>query len=542
MQKSPLHILIVGLSVPQHAALISDCKRVDNTVRINEQPLSASEFKSVLLKSSVDTIFIKRKPEASLDSLYPVLKKNNPDCIVVELIEPPVSLLQADELIDLQSCKIIFDRSHAEFYLALQFVMQYTRLKIDFRRCKSLLFLSERRASRLVNSSSVAIAYLHQGKILHANIPFLVMFKADSVKEFKRFPLLKLIDDEEHKIFASYLSEVRQSPEYKTELTLTLKRVTGAPFYAKVYVSPVVIRDQRCYQMWVEELPQDSKPEMIPVAKSLNVWDMPMEQSDTIQVNPFDRVLSKSGDQKYKETNVDVMLDALQHDELVQLRQKELYVSGQGALNYVLLDLDVMPDEFKKINTLLGKMPEVSSNPKIYGQFWDQLLYRMVCDELLHESSNERVYLVNLSVGMITDTESVMWLFKMLQLLKSKSIQLMLLVDAQISMNRIPQTQKVIDVLRRSGCKIALNNFSVDTTPLFLYRRIQPEVVFLDSEWLDVLKEKPDGNMFLSRFVQQIEGRGVSVFIPHAIQKSQNRLLVLSGASFGQEKTAQDCA
>lgn len=542
MQKPSLQILIVGLPIPQHTALVSDCKRLDNTVRLNEKPLNASEFKAELLSNSVDAIFIKRKPSASFDNLYPALKKNNPDCIVIELIDPPVSASHVDELIDLQSCRIIFDRSQAEFYLALQFVMQYTRLKIDFRRCKSLLFLSEQRSSRLVNSSSIAIAYLYKGKILHANIPFLVMFKADSVKEFKRFPLLKLIDNDEHRIFASYLSEVRQSPHYNTEITLTLKRVTGAPFYAKVNVSPIVIRDQRCYQMWVEELPQESKPEVIPVAKSLNVWDMPTDNVETIQVNPFDRVLDKSGDKKHIETNIDVMLDELQHDELVKLRQKELYVPGLGALNHVLLDLDVMPDEFKKINALLRKMPEVVSSPQVYGQFWDKLLFRMVCDELLHDSSRDRSYIVNLSSGLISDAESVLWLYKMLGLLKSKSIQLTLLVDAQISMTRIPQTQKVVDILRSCGCKIALNNFSVDTTPLFLYRRIQPEVVFLDSEWLDVLKGKPDGNMFLSRFVQQIEGRGVSVFIPHAIQKCKNRLLVLSGASFGQEKTAQGSA
>ena len=542
MLKSSLHILIVGLSEPQHAALVSDCKRVDNTMQLNQKTLRPSGFKSVLQRWPIDAIFIKRKPDSSLDSLYPALKKNNPDCIVVELIEPLLRSNSVDEIIDLQSCRIIFDRKHAEFYLALQFVVQYTRLKIDFRRCKSLLFLSEQRSSRLVNSSSIAIAYLFQGKILHANIPFLVMFQADSVAELKRFPLLKIIDKDEQRIFASYLTEVRKAPHLHTDLTLTLKRVSGAPFYAKVNISPVVIRDQRCYQMWVEELPQESKPDVIPVAKSLNVWDMPIENTETIQVNPFDRVLDTSGEKARKETSIDVMLDELQHDELVKLRHKELYVSGEGGLNHVLIDLDVIPDEFKKINTLLTKMPEVASNPLVYSHFWDQLLFRMVGDELLHDNNPDRTYMVALSAGVISDAQIVLWLFKILKLLRSNDIQLMLLVDAQIPMNRIPQTQKVIELLRGGGCEVALNNFSVETTPLFLYRRVRPEAVFLDSQWLDVLKGKADGNMFLSRFVQQIEGRGVSVFIPHAIQKSQNRLLVLSGTSFGQEKTTKDCA
>lgn len=541
MHKSSLHILILGLTGQEHTSLISDVERLDHAVFLNREPIKGSGLKAVVQGKAIDAVFIKTKSGAIPSALSSALKKNNPDCIVVELVQSPIDLSDSGSVGALQKCRVIFDRGRSEFHLAIQFVLQYTRLKIDFRRCKSLLYLSETRASRLVNSSSLAIAYLYQGKILHANIPFLVLFKADSIEEIQRFSLLKLIDPDEREVFANYLAEVRQAPHLNAELSLSLKRITGIPFYGKVNISPTVVRGRQCYQMWVQELSQDSKPEVIPVAKSMNVWDMPEQSEEAIQVNPFDPVISPPKKSR-QETRVDVLLDALQHDEVVKLRFRELYISGKGALNHVLVDLDVLPDEFKKVNALLAKMPEMTPSPTVYGHFWDRLLLRMLGDELFHEGNSGRVYLLTLSSSMISDVESVMYLYKMLKHLQSKRIQLMLLVDAQIPMDRIPKIQKTIQLLRSSGCKIALNNFSVDTTPLFLYRRIQPEAVLLDSGWLDVLKEKKDGHAFLIKFVQQIEGRGVSVIIPHAIQKSNDRLLILSGASFGQEKPTQDCA
>lgn len=541
MHKPSLHILIIGLSEPEHAASVLDFRRIDASISLNTKPLRTPEIKEALQKTTIDAVFVRRKPNSNLEKLYAILRKKNPDCIVVELLEAPLSAVSVEGT-SLQSCRIVHDRSCVEFHLALQFVLQYTRLKVDFRRCKALLYLSEARISRLVNTSSIAIAYLYKGKILHANIPFLVLFNAASVEEAKRYPLLKLIDSSEREIFARYLAEVRQAPHLNTELTLTFKSVSGVPFYGKINASPTVVHGRHCYQLWVERLTKESPTEVIPMTKSLNVWNMPDKSTEPARTNPFDQVLKISKKPVQKETGLDVLLNALQHDELAKLHFCELYMQGRGALSRVLVDLDIVPGELKKINGLLAKMPDVSSNSLVYAHFWDQLLFRLVCDELIHESNPNRIYLVKLSRAMVADTEIIRWLYKMLKLLEGKSSQLMLLIDAHIPMNQIPQTHKAVELLRSGGCDIALSNFSVDTTPLFLYRRIKPEAVFLDTQWLSLLKEKSDGNLFLSRFVQQIERSGVSVVIPHAIQESRNRLLVMSANSFGQEKATKDRA
>jgi len=177
----------------------------------------------------------------------------------------------------------------------------------------------------------------------------------------------------------------------------------------------------------------------------------------------------------------------------------------------------------------------------VYGSFWDRLLFLMLFDALSKESALERVYLVELGKNMIADAASIVWLAKALKSLGQKTAQLVLLVDAQIPMNRIPQTQKAIELLRSRGVCIALNHFSVDTTPLFLYRRVQPEWVVLDEPWLEALKQRPDGQAFLARFVQQVEAKGGVVIIPQTPQAQSNKLLILPSSSFGQENSTQDC-
>ncbi len=534
-------MLIIGLSKLEHLALVRDVRKIEADIQLNSAPIDANDLSLALQKTPVDAIFIRRYQSSDPEKLYPALKNNNRDCVVVELVDSPVRFEVSAGAFGSQGWQIIFDRNSDEFQLALRCVLQHVHLKVDFRRCKSLLYLSETQVSRLVDSSSMAIAYLYQGKILHANIPFLVLFGADSVDEIKRFPLPKLIDPKEHEVFADFLSDVRQSPPLKTQLTLSVKRITGIPFSAKVSLFPAVLGEQFCHQMWVEEYPRASMPEAIPTAKSMNIWDLSDEDNEASRVNPFDQVLKPATEGAQKENRVDVLLEALRHDESVRLRFRYLYVVGQGVVNRTWVKLDVHPDEFKKINDLLVNIPEVSSNSAHLGLFWDRLLFQML-GELLHKNGSDQTYLVSLSASMLSDVGMIMWLCKLLAQLQDKSTQLMLLIDAQMPMQQMLQLQKVIELLRESGCQIALNNFSAGDSSLFLSRRIHPEAVFLDVQWLEMLKKKPDGNVCLSKFVRQIEGCGVSVIIPHMIQKSQNRLFVLSGSSFNLENLSQNCA
>ena len=543
MRKATLHSLIIGFTPEQHSALVQDLKSVHPSLRINGSALKPDAFDSLIKRSRIDVVFLKYSPQASFQPLYKRLYSNNQDCIVVELIDP-LFKLQKDEVPlqkGIQKCRVIHDPKFREFHLALQFVMQYVILKKDFRRCKSLLFLSESRVSRLVDSSNLAIAFIAEGKILHANIPFLVMFSAESLAELKRFSLQKLIAEDENEVFANYLMNLNRSPKFNADLVLTMRRTSGAPFSAKIQASRVVSKGRRCYQLWVEQRAQDYQEELIPVTKALNIWDMPADSAERIDNNPFDRVLSKDVQtDEVPENSLEVLQKELINDNQVKLRFRELYESGRRPINTAWAKLDIDPEDFRMINSLLSR--NMTAKLPVYASFWDQLMFKLVLEVLKLETLSERKYLVTLSANMIADSEMMMWLRKLLELLSEKAKQLVLIIDAEMPMNRIPQTHKVVDLLRGTGCSIALNNFSVDTTPLFLFKHIKPKLVILDSEWIDELRDKNDDGLFIKRFVLKLESLGVSVLIPQAQQKHQDRLFVLTGTSFGQEIPTQDCA
>ena len=543
MPKATLHSLIIGFTPEQHTALVQDLKSAQASLRLNDTALNPDAFDSLIKRARIDVVFLKYNPQANFNPLYKRLYLNNRDCIVVELIDPEFKVNEEEppKQKGVQRCRVIHSPELREFHLALQFVMQYVILKKDFRRCKSLLFLSEHRVSRLVDSSNLAIAFIAEGKILHANIPFLVMFSAESLAELKRFSLQKLIAEDEHQVFANYLMELNRSPTFTADLLLTMRRTSGAPFNAKLQASRVVSKGRRCYQLWVEQRAQDYQEESIPVTKSLNIWDLPVDSAERVDSNPFDRVLSMDVQvAQTAENSLEVLQKEMINDNQVRLRYRELYELGRRPLNTAWAKLDIDPEDFRMINSLLSR--NMAASLPVYASFWDQLMFKLILEALNLETLSDRKYLVTLSANMIADSDMMLWLSKMLQSMGDKTKQLVLIIDAEMQMNRIPQTHKVVDFLRSSGCSIALNNFSVDTTPLFLFKHINPKLVMLDSEWIDELKDKNDDGLFIKRFVQKLESLGVSVLIPQAQQKHQDRLFVLTGTSFGQEISTQDCA
>ena len=277
------------------------------------------------------------------------------------------------------------------------------------------------------------------------------------------------------------------------------------------------------------------------MAQALNVWELPLAETESVSKNPFDQVVGASSSGEGEES-IDALLKGVQRDDVARLSLRELYDLKQGPLNSVWVGLDVKPDEFKQISLLLARMERTHKSRGVSEHFWDQLLFRFVFDALIHERQSRRLYYMELSVSAVRNKALMAQLVTLVTALEQKSSQLMIVFDASVSMDDIPQVTAVAGSLRALNCGVVLDKFSVDTTPLYLYRKLQPDCVFFDKYWLESLKEKHDGGVFLSRFVRQLESKNVSVMLPQVLQKRQDRLLVLSGTSFGQEKTTKHCA
>ena len=546
MRKTTIQSIIIGFSPEQHSALAHDVKSAHSKSRVNKTALKPDAFELFLKTTLVDVIFLKFNSKANFELLYKKLRANNKDCVVVEMIEPGVKFLagHSDHRVSKQSlvqkCQVVHNPAYREFHLALQFVMQYVILKKDFRRCKSLLNLSESRALRLVDSNNHAIAFIAKGKFVHANIPFLVMFSAESIAELKRFPLKKLIDPDQHEVFANYLACVARSSAFNADLVLSMRKISGVTFNAKIQASRAVTNGQLCFQVWVEQRVQGFEEEVIPVTKKLNIWDLPTEHAIESDANPFDSVLSKDlSVENNVENSLEVIQNELLENDLIKLRLRKLYDPRNRLLNTAWVRLDVDPENFRMVNTLLSR--NTTSASTAFSNFWDHMMFKLVLESLNLEALTGRSYLVTLSSGSIASYDLMSWLYKRLKALGEVSKKLTFVIDAEIPMNRIPQTRKVVSLLKKAGCHIALNNFSVDITPLFLFKHIKPELVILDSQWMDEIKNKNDDGLFVKRFVKKLESLGVSVLIPQTVQKDQDRLFVLTGASIGQEMSTQGC-
>ena len=244
--------MLIGFTDEQHQLVLNELLKTGVPAKLNTlaEGLDGGEGSEATWAVN-DLVFFYRKSTKLPASLFRYLHKHNSDCILVEVFPPHSNYSEQNSQQLLQSCQIIYAPEHEEFQLAIQFVLQYTLLKRDFRYCKSLLSVSEGRVLKLVDSSTQAVAYLSKGEFVHANIAFLALFAADSLSELSRFPLLKLIDKSEKSLLADYLMMVNKNESVDINLTLSMKKVSGIPFNASISVVPAVYKEQRCYQIWV---------------------------------------------------------------------------------------------------------------------------------------------------------------------------------------------------------------------------------------------------------------------------------------------------
>jgi len=293
--------------------------------------------------------------------------------------------------------------------------------------------------------------------------------------------------------------------------------------------------------MWVVPNKLGSKPSAIPVARALNIWELPSAEGEPAAQNPFDKLIDLSNNSESGK-RLDVLLQGVQKADIANLNLKEIYDVKQGSLNSVWVTLDIRSDEFKEINLLLTRFNGSSEIPYLPESFWDKLLFQMTYDVLRYERQSRIAYYLKIKSSAVANNELMSQLTALIVDLKQKSTQLKLVFDSTVSLETMPKVVEIAKSLRALGCGIVLEKFSVDSMPLYLYRELKPDCVFFDKHWLESLKEKKDGCLFLSRFVQQLENNHVSVMLPKVLQSRQDRLLVLSGISFSQENAVKNCA
>jgi diguanylate cyclase (GGDEF)-like protein/PAS domain S-box-containing protein len=144
----------------------------------------------------------------------------------------------------------VASRSSAKQLIAVllrEFDSLQTRRKV--RALEASLRESERRCDALLDSSTDAIAYVHEGMHVRANLAYLETFGYESFDEVMGLPVLDLIEAGNAEEFKTLLRGHARQEKLPPQLTLRARRADGSQFDATVEFAPATFEGEPCLQI-----------------------------------------------------------------------------------------------------------------------------------------------------------------------------------------------------------------------------------------------------------------------------------------------------
>jgi multidomain signaling protein FimX len=131
--------------------------------------------------------------------------------------------------------------------LQREFESLQTRRQV--RRLETSLRESERRCDALLDSSTDAIAYVHEGMHVRANNAYLETFGYDSFDDLLGLPVLDMIEASRADEFKSLLRGHARQEKLPSQLALHARRADGSHFDATVEFAPATFEGEPCLQI-----------------------------------------------------------------------------------------------------------------------------------------------------------------------------------------------------------------------------------------------------------------------------------------------------
>jgi len=579
MSKDDLKCVLIGREVEIYRDLAKLVRKIDPTSRFKQVDLKESLIVDTLKKiSGPSLIFISDEVPFSLELLSDLTWQYNTDSIVVILTRKARTVSIKELFNNTQFSRINLNEKNSHSESILQFLIKSTREKTEFRRCKTLLGISEKRCQWLVDSSSEAIAFISRDIHRYANSSYLQLFGVSSIEELRSISIKDIIAQDEQLLFDGFQKNQGRPTDKRKSIILSMKRTNNSSFRAHVYLIPSVFKGKKCHQLWVRKISDlsEDKDEREVQSDSINLNDFGLIQPNTKienNENPFNSLLSKESESSgfaksnqspnSKTKQVETSNKKQSNNQLTQkkydqnsllcgvIRRKEAKVIA-NSLNYLkqnenknkknkvlkhkILSLHVAAAQKKGVDDLLIKLPD-SFNSEMRSVFWDKVKLSRVLQSLIKKDTLTVQLILRINEASIIDEAFIDWLLPGIQRLGNKSRNLVFLVPSNINENQYKQTLIFIKKLRSIGCQIALDSFSMNKKSLILLKYAKPNYIRLSLPWTRQIQGNEQKEISLSSAIRQFENSNIKVIAPCDFSKDMKKLFILSGASFCQERT-----
>ena len=530
MGKKTLQCLFIGESTEVYRNLV----KLLNSFNLNLQVRRVDAEKHLIIRALkrqrvASLVFIAENVPFSLELLSDLSWQYSEDSIVTVLTKQNID----------NSLKSVRRKRFSKFHyiedysgtrLHLQYLMQTAQLKWEFRHCKRLLGLSEKRSQWLVDSSHQAVAFILRDLHLYANTAYQGLFDIDSIYELPSIPLQKIFVDDEYALFQSYVKKQIKSPEINRSLVISLRKRNGRVFRASVYVIPSVFKGRKCMQLWIRPLN---------LSVQNDEYENDLEQMEDHSKQVSATVIKNPKMNKRKKYTAATLLKNI-------IKRKEATISAQQLIDMQSIDNDeaashilsltVPAAQRTGIDNLLSDLGGANIEDK-RQIFWDKVKLIRLLQILIKKKSLKVMLFIRLSKVAVSDPEFNELLKSGLKKVGSKSSNLTFLLPSQVNDENKKDFLHLVSMLRSFDCQVALDDFSVSGDSLYLLKQLRPDSVSLSLTWVRQIEGNEKRELALASFIRQLEAKNIRVIAPCGFSNDMKKLFALSGVSFCQERT-----
>jgi len=548
-----LQCLLIGQNTKLYSALSDLLNEADLNCRIEKiKPDQLALVKALKKNQRINLIFIADNVPLSMTMLADMVWQYSPDAIVVIVTEKTPSTTFKKPFHNIQFARLNMAYQSQDTSLFLRYLIQTAELKQEFRRCKRLLGVSEKRCQWLVDSSREAIAYISRSLHLYANNAYLALFQYDSVEELRAIPVQDLIEPTEFTLFEGFIKDESRKSHINRSLVITMRKRNGLQFRASIVAIPTVFKGKKCIQLWVHPL---NTADTINKQEGIN-----SEQDQSIQNlagshavikesgNPFEilnKKVAEPGKTIKKEKKAysasSILKGIIRREEAKIIAQKLKHMrrdiqSHEYLKPHYLLSLHVPIAQRKGIDNLLFDSVTEQAQSK-RAIFWDKVKLTRLLQLLIKRDQLDDYLLFRISDAAISDKTFVSWLFPGLRRLGAKTTHLVVLIPSQLSERQRKNSLSFIQLLQKYRCKTGLDEFSASNEALAMLRHIKPDYVRLSLPWVKMIEGNAKREIALASLVRQMENKGIRIIAPCGFSSEMKKLFALAGVSFCQEKT-----
>ncbi len=555
MMKGDLQCMLIGQNKPLYSELVGALRGQEAHFRFKQIENSKKAIINTLKKTrGASLVFISDDVPFSLESLSDLVWQYSSDSIIVILTKKTQSLSLKTPYNNTQISKLHFDKNKKETFLQLQFLIQAALIKSDFRKCKTLLGISEKRCQWLVDSSREAVAFITRDLHLYANRTYLNLFHFDSIQALRSAPVRGFILEDEHHLFDGFQNNQLKKADLNHSLILTMKKKNGATFRANTYLIPTVYKSKKCFQFWVRsigDVQEDSNEANLEGFQETESEPAKNKKGKKVPANPFEILLkdnegnSEKMNTKQKKVYTPAsLLKGIIHrkeavittSSLTRLKKNELKFDKFDS--HYLLSLKVPIAQKNGVDDILQDLSGARSQ-EACSIFWDKVKLTRLFQILLKKRKVEPNLIVRLNGVSVADKEFLSWLIPGLRRVGVKSSHITFLVPSQVNERQVKSTIVFVNKVRAYNCQIALEGFAVSGESVNLLKRTHPEMVSISLPWARQIHGNEQREIGLSSVIRQLESKDIKVIAPCGFSVDMKKLFILSGASFCHETSSK---